>query len=399
MPILIADVRELTAEEPELTGGGSAIWYAPYRAYTDTEGGVTYRVDREQIKVKLVDGKHEVRMPVTPITELLEVNPRGIKGESYPWYVRVPDIGEDDEVYLFSLPRIDKTSMDPLPSDDPAWAGPIEDLQTDVATNTTGLATLADTVADLELGAASDSAVATQVEDGTLTGAAVDARVADGITGKADQSALDTEADTRETADQAIADALNAYATANNTAVGLKVTAPAAPADGQLIAWSTSLGAWTKVNPVGAGRIAAAVNTTGSVTALSAAVGTGGGVGTQVVIPSTAISVTNSGGRPVAIHFGATFLQNVAGVGSVYLALTETTSGNVDKVSHVTNLSNSISPVLASLTLGAYEFDIGVVTTTRTFTLRALLYTSSATCGGNILNSTANPSWIRAVAE
>jgi len=171
-----------------------------------------------------------------------------------------------------------------------------------------------------------------------------------------------------------------------------------APTNGQLLRWDSLLGQYVATNPVGAGRIAAATNVTGTVTNIPGP-GAGGGVGPTITIPSTAISVTDSGGRPVVIRFGATFNQTVAGQGSVFMALKETTSGIVDKVVHVTPLPNSIAAGLSTITLGTYEFDIGIVTTTRTFDMRILLYCpASNNPGGSILNSTINPSWLRADA-
>ena len=184
-------------------------------------------------------------------------------------------------------------------------------------------------------------------------------------------------------------------ANADNRYVGQPTVAPT---NGQMLRWDSLLGAYVATNPVGAGRIAAATNVTGAVSNIPGP-GAGGGVGPTITIPSTAISVTDSGGRPVVIRFGATFNQTVVGQGSVFMALKETTSGVVDRVVHVTPLPNSIAAGLSTITLGAYEFDIGIVTTTRTFDMRILLYCpASNNPGGSILNSTINPSWLRADA-
>jgi hypothetical protein len=190
-------------------------------------------------------------------------------------------------------------------------------------------------------------------------------------------------------------DGQSGVVTLSNTYVGKPTVAPT---NGQMLRWDSLLGQYVATNPVGAGRIAAATNVTGTVTNIPGP-GAGGGVGATIPIPSTAISVTNSSGRPVVIRFGATFNQSVAGQGSIFLALKETTSGVVDQVIHVTPLPNSAAAGLTTVTLGAYEFDIGVVTTTRTFDLRVLLYCpASNNPSGAILNSTINPSWIRADA-
>lgn len=172
-----------------------------------------------------------------------------------------------------------------------------------------------------------------------------------------------------------------------------------APTDGQLLRWDNLLGEYVATNPTGNSRLASAVNITNVATTIPGP-GAGGGVGATITIPGTGISVPNSGGRPVVLRFGASFNQSAVGQGLVFIALKETTSGVVDRVIHVTQLTNSIAAGLSSITLGAYEFDIGVVTTTRTFDLRVLLYCpASNNPSGAILNSTINPSWLRAVAE
>lgn len=150
------------------------------------------------------------------------------------------------------------------------------------------------------------------------------------------------------------------------------------------------------LQPLNAGRIAAAVNATGVVTTLPP--NGAGGIGAIQTIPSTAISVTNSSGRPVVIRFGATFDQSVAGAGGVFFILRETTGAGAD-------LKVCIQPITGSATFGntfvtaADECDIGVVTTTRTFELRAHLLTpSGVTPTVKVYNSATAPTWIRADA-
>jgi hypothetical protein len=162
--------------------------------------------------------------------------------------------------------------------------------------------------------------------------------------------------------------------------------------------WSTALGAWTLANPVGAGRIAANKNITSTPTSIPGP-GAGGGVGAKTTVTSTAISVTNSAGRPVVVTFGVTFQQLVAGSGEIFLILEETTSSATDAVLKIVPLPGTAAAAQNILTVD-YELDIGVVTTTRTFDVRVLLYApASNNPSGNLLNEPSNPSWCRADAK
>lgn len=171
------------------------------------------------------------------------------------------------------------------------------------------------------------------------------------------------------------------------------VPRPAAPTEGQLLRWDATLGEWVAQNPVGNSRNASAKNTTGTVTTFNP--GASGGSGAVTPIPSTAISVTNSGGRTVTVEFDITFNQTVTGTGCLFLYLRETTSGTV-------NLATFPIRLPGTATVGSYdtrhgEFDIGVVTTTRTFDLSGSLYTPSAVVPVlQALNGVAFPTWLRA---
>lgn len=178
------------------------------------------------------------------------------------------------------------------------------------------------------------------------------------------------------------------------------IDAGALPADavnGQGVTFNEGTGLWEPENPVGNSRIAANRNVTGTATALTAASGTNGGVGTTVVIASTSVSAVNSNGRPCVIKAQAGFSQTAVGAVATHLMLYETTDGgNVLRQTFAEAQAGSSAPV----TLGTYEWaGLGVVTTTRTFELRARLFTSAAAMSGFITNTDANPTDIRVVAE
>ena len=180
------------------------------------------------------------------------------------------------------------------------------------------------------------------------------------------------------------------------------IAQPDAPTNGQLLSWDSTIEEWVPSNSPGGGRLAASSNTSGTPTALTASSGTGGGIGTIVAIPGTAISVPASGGRPVVLKFSAGFSQTVAvaapGIVTAVLFVVETTGGgNVNRGSFFQQLTNA--PAAAPVTLGTYEYDLGAVASTRTFELRAYLYTTVASAGASVLNSATHPSTLRAVAE
>jgi hypothetical protein len=168
----------------------------------------------------------------------------------------------------------------------------------------------------------------------------------------------------------------------------------AAPTDGQLLAWSATLGTYTPVAPTGASELASAINTTGTYTGCSAA----GGLGTVVPIPGTAISISNSNGRPVVLHYGANAIQTAVGDGDIYLSLYETTTTATGKHSAIIRLPNSINSATYVMTL-INQFPIGAVSSTRTFDLRVVIFAPTANNpAASILNASNNPTFLRAVA-
>lgn len=161
--------------------------------------------------------------------------------------------------------------------------------------------------------------------------------------------------------------------------------------EGQLIKWDATLGEPVAVNPTGSSVNASAVNATGTSTACSA-----GGA----VIPLTAISVTDSGGRPVVLEWEGTFAQTVAGVGTVWLALYETTAGaNTHRKSNIKTLPNTTSANGSQVDTGISRLPIGVVTTTRTFELRAIILTVSGTPGASFWNGVTTPTLLQAINQ
>lgn len=163
-------------------------------------------------------------------------------------------------------------------------------------------------------------------------------------------------------------------------------------ADGQVVQWNNTTGHLVAATPSGAQELASATNITGTTTNISAA----GGVGTSVVIPSTTIVVPNSGGRSVSLRFNASFTQTVAGQGTLWVMIWE---GVSFKYAAKVPLTNSTNAALAAVTTGVNEFDIGVVTTSRTFHLQALLYAPAANNpAGTITNLPNDPSVLKALA-
>lgn len=164
------------------------------------------------------------------------------------------------------------------------------------------------------------------------------------------------------------------------------------PTNGQAIAWSDTLGAWTVANPAGALKIASAINATTVVTSIA----TTGGVGTPVVVPSTTIAVPNSGGRNVTLKLKGGFAQDAVGAGSVWLMIWE---GANFLFAAIMEIPNSTDPSLNTITIPPHELDIGAVTTTRTFHLQALLYSPvGQSAQGHIVNSANTPTSLEAIA-
>lgn len=165
--------------------------------------------------------------------------------------------------------------------------------------------------------------------------------------------------------------------------------------DGQLFGWDGVLDEPAAANPPGE-RLASNRNVTNTVTGMTAASGVGGGFGTIVTIPSTAISVEDSNGRPGVIKFGAALSQTAVGVCVAQLYVYETTVGNTG---YRATKARSLPGIAIPFQVG-YEWDgLGVVTTTRTFELRSRLYTSSASMSAQWANTEAEPTFIRAVTE
>lgn len=168
------------------------------------------------------------------------------------------------------------------------------------------------------------------------------------------------------------------------------------PADSQAVVYNGTLGEYVAENIPGGIRVGSNRNVTNTPTGMTAASGVGGGFGTIVTIPSTAISVEDTSGRPGVIKFGAALSQTAVGVCVTQLYVYETTVGNTG---YKATVANWLPGIAIPFQVG-YEWDgLGVVTTTRTFELRSRLYTSSAAMSAQWANTEAEPTFIRAVTE
>lgn len=337
-------------------------------------------------------------------------------------WCNIPDVAGPIE--YSDLVDIDPDTLDPTVEPEAAWNVALEDVVTTITANTDAIVDLADIVdtkadaADLAAGLAAkaDTTALTAEAAARANADALKAPIANptftgtvaGVTkAHVGLSAVDNTADVAKPVSVAQQAALDAKADAATVTASLATKQPIdtdltniaalTPADTQRLVWSSTLGTWTVTNPVGAGRIASARNVTGVVTSL--APGASGGAGARQSIASTAISVTNSGGRSVSIRFGAAFSQTVAGLGSVFLYLRETTAGSA------ADRKLFVQPLTGAATVGnqyvscADEYDIGVVTTTRTFELQAHLFSpTSSVPQVSIFNSSTAPSWIIADA-
>lgn len=178
-----------------------------------------------------------------------------------------------------------------------------------------------------------------------------------------------------------------------HTTLAAQVPAPVNPADGEIVAWSNTLGEWVAATPTGATLIASATNTTGTATTCS----TTGGLGTAVAVPGTAISVTDSAGLPVVISWFGYWQQTVAADGLGLLALYETTSSPTQIRSAYNRLPNSVAAPFTYSDTPVHYHDIGVVTTTRTFQLYIQAWTGAGVSTNiRVLNLAASPTGIRA---
>lgn len=168
-----------------------------------------------------------------------------------------------------------------------------------------------------------------------------------------------------------------------------------APTDGQYLRWDAATSRYVPVNPIGNSELAVAENVTGGATSLT----TAGGAGTIVAIPFTAISVGDSSGRQVTLFYEASFLQSTAGAGTVFLLLYETTSSATLIGTTAVPLTGLTDAAQQQVAIPLKSKRIGVVTTARTFELRAYIYgAASDDSAGSILNGTTQPTVLRAVA-
>ena len=169
----------------------------------------------------------------------------------------------------------------------------------------------------------------------------------------------------------------------------------AAPADGQVLAWSATLGSYTPVNPTGASELAFAANITGTVTSLSAS----GGAGAIVDIPGCVITVPPSADRSVRVEYAIDATQTAAGLGTIYVLLYETTGTATLLDYAATTLPNQTGAGVNQIPSPRGTFELGVVTSTRTFKLSAYIYAvASNSPTANVTNTAGQSSIIRALA-
>lgn len=161
------------------------------------------------------------------------------------------------------------------------------------------------------------------------------------------------------------------------------------PADGQLIAWSSTLGKFTPVNPVGQSQLALATNKTGVATTLPNTVVT--------LIPGMLINVPPSNGRPVSIDYGATFLQTATGTGMFGLLLYETTTSAVLLEISQKPLPNTTTTNVNRVT-HQNTYDVGVVSSVRQFALYGLMRRDVGSADGSVMNYPSAPTRLRAMA-
>ena len=350
--------------------------------------------------VELVNGVATAEIPPTPAGNGLTVRlPFGRPRPPGPLTVVVSVPDSASPVQFTDLARLDPTTLAPASEEAPtaAWlSAPANEVSARTSRDEAFETELADNEAtdvDLVAGLGGDiSAAALKAALNLPANAA--GSIADEIVDRI--SAVNEEASARAAADSILTTAVNnkqPLATMLTKLVALASTMT----DGQLIKWDATLGEPVAMNPVGASRLAAAVNATGTVTAM--APGASGGAGAIVSIPLTTISIPNSNGRPVVIRFGATFYQTVAGAGLAFLYLRETTAGNT------ADRKICVQPLTGSAAVGnqfatcSDEYDIGAVTTTRTFELRCSLFTPAAsTPVVSAYNSVNSPTWLRADA-
>lgn len=389
MTVVTIDIRELTGDETLLGPDDGQVWFTPYLAYHVEDGAEDYLVSTEILKLRLVDGIAAPELPETPVDNLMKVQLRGIRGYGAPWYVQIPAT----ECNLFDLPHIDPDTLDPIAPPSPAWLAALEAEETARIAEDEALAAAiaAAEASDVDSVAGLSGAV---TADGLKTALDLPTNTVVELGLKADQTALDgTDAALLALTD-IVDDKADAAATTAALAgkqpldADLTAFAALAPTDGQLLAYNSTLGAWTVTNPVGASLNAAAINNTGTSTAFTSVAAT---------IPGTAISVTNSGGRTVALEFEGCFQQTVVGTGLALLMVYETTGGaNTFRMASKRLLSNSTVANLANLTWDLNRLPIGVVTTTRTFELRAIILVASGTPGASTINSATNPTILEA---
>jgi hypothetical protein len=148
---------------------------------------------------------------------------------------------------------------------------------------------------------------------------------------------------------------------------------------------------WVLTSP---GEIAYVENVTGVVTAAAGATG----VNDAVDVPGVSISVPASA-RPIYLEYGGTFSQTVAGTGSMFMAIIETTGGGSTPVSqsYEAPMTNTTS---ANRKTRQGTLRLGTTVATRTFKMQLQKSVTGGTSPTvNLLNVGGLQSWLAAIAK
>lgn len=169
-------------------------------------------------------------------------------------------------------------------------------------------------------------------------------------------------------------------------------------ADGQGLLWDDALQKFVPWTPGGDAEVLYAENATTTVTTASVV---GAGAGTAVNIPNCVLTDVPISSRPLWIYYQSDYTQSVAGTGTAFLLLVETTVGNTGTRSFAKcPLPNSTGTQLKNMpTLGAW-YRLGATAALRSFKLQIQLSAPAANSpSATAVNTVANPSLITVVAR
>lgn len=191
--------------------------------------------------------------------------------------------------------------------------------------------------------------------------------------------------------------ALNANGDVVNAAGDTVVVASGTPTDGQILAWSSTLGANAYVNPSGPAELAYIENATKVPQACAANAGitlTG-----SIVVPAST--------RPVYLRCGFDWKLTASGVGNIAIQWTETTSGSnaVPMLSFIPILGETVN-TQSGLRSAESTFRLGPVASPRIFHLSIFVIVDSGAPAISVFNGAltsgngpTHPSWLLAEAK